>query len=102
MQRNRSMWEMCSSGKDFWSLVTVIRSEFPFLCTSFLNIYPICGSCNKAKSDIPSEFRLYRTGLEINVFGFGLADNAVVQYLNHNDLEKIKIVFGHIQFWNAR
>lgn len=72
------------------------KSEFPFLCTSFFNLYPICGSCNKAKSDNPSGFTLYHTGPLLNVFRFGLADNAVVQYLNDKDPEKIKITFSHV------
>lgn len=72
------------------------KSEYPFLCTSFFNLYPICSPCNKAKSDNPSDFTLYHSGSELNVFRFALPDNAVVQYLNHKDPEKIEIIFDHI------
>ncbi|WP_316828608.1 hypothetical protein [Pedobacter miscanthi] len=72
------------------------KSKYPFLCTSFFNLYPICGSCNKAKNDNHSDFSLYHEGPDLNLFHFSLPDNAVVEYLKNKNREAIVINFTHI------
>lgn len=73
------------------------KSRYPFLCTSFFNLYPVCASCNKAKSNNPSNFELYDIGPEFNVFRFSLKDDALIQYWADGDQEKLEVQFKHIQ-----
>lgn len=72
------------------------KSEYPFLCTSFYNLYPVCASCNKAKSDKSSDFFLYHTGPEFTLFRFALSNDSVVNYWVSKEIEKIELIFRHI------
>lgn len=73
------------------------KSKYPFLCTSFFNLYPVCAPCNKAKSDSPSNFDLYDLGPEFNIFRFSLKNNAVIDYWADPDQTKLEVQFNHIQ-----
>lgn len=72
------------------------KSEYPFLCTSFYNLYPVCGSCNKAKSDKASDFSLYHTGPQLTLFKFALSDTSVINYWANKNLANIELIFKHI------
>ena len=62
------------------------KSQYPFLCTSFYNLYPVCGNCNRAKSKLDIKFELYTDDpSKIDVFNFWIDDKTVLDYW----LEKI-------------
>ena len=66
------------------------KSKYPFLCTSFYNLYPVCGNCNRAKSSNPAFFELYTESADLNPFNFWIDDNSILDYWysnNHNDLK---------------
>lgn len=56
------------------------KSEYPFLCTSFYNLYPICGNCNLSKSKLESKFSLYTDTDYLNILSFGLKDESIAKY----------------------
>ncbi|MBB2143981.1 hypothetical protein GM921_00660 [Pedobacter sp. LMG 31464] len=72
------------------------KSKYPFLCTSFYNLYPVCGSCNKAKSNKSSDFFLYHTGPQFTLFKFALSNDSVINYWADKNPAHIKLVFNHI------
>ncbi|WP_348800434.1 hypothetical protein [Flavobacterium adhaerens] len=75
------------------------KSKYPFLCTSFYNLYPVCGNCNRAKSDKPINFELYTTEVnDVDVFKFWLDDQSILEYWldtvpNHS---KLKVHFESV------
>jgi hypothetical protein len=75
------------------------KSKYPFLCTSFYNLYPTCGNCNRAKSDDEIDFELYTNDPNnLDIFKFWLNDKSVIDYWfdsipNHS---KLKIHFEEI------
>jgi hypothetical protein len=73
------------------------KSKYPFLCTSFFNLYPVCAPCNKAKSNSQSNFDLYDLGPEFNVFRFSLKNSALVDYWADPDQTKLEVQFNHIE-----
>lgn len=73
------------------------KSKYPFLCTSFFNLYPVCGNCNKAKSDKDIKFELYIEKEVSNTFNFWLDDASLVKYWVSYNLEDIKINFDHFK-----
>ena len=65
------------------------KSKFPFLCTSFYNLYPVCANCNIVKSKKDSAFELYAETDDLEVFTFKLTDASVIAYetsKKHQDL----------------
>lgn len=71
------------------------KSLYPFLCTSFFNLYPTCSYCNKAKSKNPAEFQLYveESDQELDDFIFKLKDESVINYWNYKNPEVLEISF---------
>jgi hypothetical protein len=67
------------------------KSKYPFLATSFYNLYPICGNCNLAKSDAPSAFELYTDADNLDLLTFGMEDISVVKFLDSKDPNDLKI-----------
>jgi hypothetical protein len=59
------------------------KSQYPFLCTSFFNLYPVCGNCNRSKSDKPASFQLYTKGDELEVFNYWIDDLSIINYWNN-------------------
>lgn len=65
------------------------KSLYPFLCTSFFNLLPVCANCNRAKSDgvVPNwtdRFEFYvQQGQAINLspFTFRLRHSSLLSYL---------------------
>ena len=48
------------------------KSKYPFLATTFFNLYPSCSICNKAKSTNPIKFVLFEESKNLEVFRFVL------------------------------
>ena len=71
------------------------KSKYPFLCTSFFNLYPTCGCCNRLKGSKPLAFQLYTENIEdeVNPFYFHLDDESITNYLEDYDDEKLEIHF---------
>ncbi|MDB5141660.1 MAG: hypothetical protein JWQ66_373 [Mucilaginibacter sp.] len=67
------------------------QSQYPFLATSFYNLYPICGNCNLAKTNNPSGFELYTQGKDLDLLHFGLDDKSIARYWNSNDSADLEI-----------
>lgn len=70
------------------------KSEYPYLATSFFNLYPACATCNQTKSYRDPIFRLYVKPTdpikERNPFVFHLDKSSFVKYSmtgNSDDLE---------------
>lgn len=62
------------------------KSEFPFLCTSFFNLYPVCPNCNKWKLDRRAEFILYTENYqEQDPFLFTLDKGSIIKYMLFQD-----------------
>lgn len=78
------------------------KSKYPFLSTSFYNLYPVCGNCNRSKSSNPVSFELYTTDpKKIEVFNFWIDDESIIKYwisLEHKDLiVKFEQINGDIE-----
>ncbi|MFP9117697.1 hypothetical protein ACLI08_07910 [Flavobacterium sp. RNTU_13] len=57
------------------------KSKYPFLCTSFYNLYPVCGNCNRAKSDNHIDFEVYTTDPNnLDVFKFWIDEKTILDY----------------------
>lgn len=68
------------------------KSYYPFLCTSFFNLFPSCSSCNKHKSDDDSLFCLYTDDpKELDVLQFILLPDSVLEYQKSFDCNDLKI-----------
>jgi len=67
------------------------KSKYPFLATSFYNLYPICGNCNRAKGNKPSDFELYTETDNLDLLNFGIEDISVAKYWKKNDPSKLVI-----------
>lgn len=70
------------------------KSLYPYLCTSFYNLYPVCGNCNRAKSKSEINFELYtRTANKSDVFKFWIDDESVLDYWLSLKNEDLKVFF---------
>lgn len=69
------------------------KSEYPFLCISFFNLYPACMHCNQIKSDSRTyKFCLYTEDPnELDPFKFSIDDKSIIKYLLSNDFELLKV-----------
>jgi len=72
------------------------KSKFPFLCTSFYNLYPVCSNCNKAKSSNKVKFELYTKGTDLDVFNFWIDDSSIINYWISRNHRVLKVWFEHI------
>ncbi len=73
------------------------KSTYPFLSSSFYNLYPVCANCNKAKSNNPAAFELYADGEPLDVFRFSLNTTSVLDYWASGNIKDIKISFLHVE-----
>ncbi|MEZ0129231.1 hypothetical protein AB9T88_05390 [Flavobacterium sp. LBUM151] len=81
------------------------KSKYPFLSTSFYNLYPVCGNCNRAKSDNEINFELYTKDLnEVNQFKFWIDDKSILEYWLSLKSANLSVHFensnGDIVFFN--
>ncbi|MCX7549022.1 hypothetical protein OS188_13785 [Xanthomarina sp. F1114] len=67
------------------------KSKYPFLATSFFNLYPTCGNCNKAKSDKDALFELYTYSNQLDIFKFKIDDKSILNYWMNLDREELQI-----------
>ncbi len=69
------------------------KSKFPFLATTFFNLLPCCGNCNKSKSDNPIDFNLYTEDQNLDFFKFKLDRNSEQKYWASKNPNDLKISF---------
>ncbi len=69
------------------------KSKYPFLATSFFNLYPTCANCNLAKGVKEAKFKLYTSTDDLEEFLFKIDDKSIIEYWTKMELSKIKIEF---------
>lgn len=70
------------------------KSEFPFLCTSFFNLYPVCSNCNRWKLDRKAKFVLYTDDYnQLEPFNFYLEKGSLIKYMLYQNPDVLDIVF---------
>jgi hypothetical protein len=67
------------------------KSKYPYLSTSFYNLYPVCGNCNRVKSSKTSSFDLYSEDEQLEVFTFSIDKASSIECLSKQDSSLIKI-----------
>jgi hypothetical protein len=67
------------------------KSYYPFLATSFYNLYPVCTNCNQSKNDKSCDFILYCDDDNLDAFSFKLGDASVLGYWADRDQELLQI-----------
>lgn len=69
------------------------KANFPFLCTSFYNLYPICSSCNKSKKDKKLDFFEFYIGdeSERQFFEFKISEDSKAKFLSSFKKEDIEV-----------
>lgn len=72
------------------------KSKFPHLSTAFFNLYPVCGNCNKAKSDNGIGFALYTEIIPKDLFKFRIDDASIIRYWTSYNHEDLKIHFDGV------
>lgn len=81
------------------------KSKSPFLSTSYFNLYPTCGSCNRAKSYKNALFELYTEDAteDLEVFRFWIDDESITKYWIAHDCKELKVFFeskmGNIELY---
>lgn len=74
------------------------KSKYPYLATSFFNLYPACATCNQTKSTRDPIFELYVKPTdpveERNPFEFKLDKASFVKYSMSGDADDLEIKFG--------
>ncbi|MFD1604696.1 hypothetical protein ACFSJW_14895 [Flavobacterium artemisiae] len=81
------------------------KSKYPFLCTSFYNLYPVCGNCNGAKYNNTINFELYTEDLnDLDKFKFWIDEKSILNYwlsLKNTDLKvHFESIDGSFEFIN--
>ena len=69
------------------------KSKYPFLSTSFFNLYPTCANCNLAKGKEKALFELYTLDDDLDMFNFKIDDESIINYTLSPDINKLKIDF---------
>jgi hypothetical protein len=69
------------------------KSIYPYLATSFYNLYPCCGNCNRVKLDKKAIFQLYTESDSLDIFRFWIDDSDVLKYFASGKKADIKIWF---------
>ena len=89
------------SGKAFRSTYTIDhylpKSDYPYLATSFFNLYPACSTCNQMKSRKAPLFELYVKPTDPvtlrNPFVFRLDKHSFVKYSRTGQAEDLVVKF---------
>lgn len=68
------------------------KSHYPFLCTSFYNLVPVCARCNRVKNDSKPTFCLYTHDYrKLRPFKFGLDPQSVIKYMMTHQEQQLSI-----------
>ena len=69
------------------------KSKYPFLCTSYFNLYPTCANCNLAKGKESALFELYTSGHDLDIFKFWIDNKSIINYWINLNLKNLEIKF---------
>lgn len=69
------------------------KSKYPFLATSFFNLYPVCGNCNRAKSATPIAFEAYSNTTSLQPYYFFIDENSIINYWATGDKNELRVFF---------
>lgn len=91
-----------NAGKSYRATFTIDhywpKSKYPYLATSFFNLYPACATCNQTKSTRDPIFDLYVKPTdpveERNPFEFRLDKASFVKYSMSGEADDLEIEFG--------
>lgn len=73
-------------------------SKYPYFCTSFYNLHPTCGNCNRSKNAEETFFNLYtESENDLDVFEFKLSEESVVNYWIYLDIKDVTLNFTSIE-----
>ena len=71
------------------------KSKYPYLATSYFNLYPCCSTCNKFKGNRPPIFELYIKPsdpvVNRNPFAFHLDSRSFIDYSMSGDADDLMI-----------
>ncbi|MEN4759883.1 HNH endonuclease [Chryseobacterium sp. C39-AII1] len=71
------------------------KDKLPCFSTSFYNLYPVCGSCNRKKLNKEVLFDLYiDSNKNKSDFSFEIEKSSLANFLISNNSQDLKIVFG--------
>lgn len=74
------------------------KDKYPHLSIAFFNLYPVCASCNLAKSNKTIvDFRLYVDKILGSDFKFELDSKSKAKFLITRDSEDLKITFKNVK-----
>ncbi len=71
------------------------KSEYPFLATSFFNLYPSCSICNKAKSYNANPIVLFEESSDLDFFNFRVNPKSMQNFWSTKDRTDLKIELRH-------
>lgn len=68
------------------------KSKYPYLCTNFFNLQPVCSSCNRRKNDRDLNFSLYYEVHETDItpVHFALAPDDLISFRINNQCKGVK------------
>lgn len=69
------------------------KDKYPYLSIALFNLYPVCASCNLAKSNNLIDFKLYDNQTNINLFHFQLNKASKAKFLITRNINDLKIEF---------
>lgn len=69
------------------------KDKYPYLSITLFNLYPVCASCNLAKSNNLIDFKLYDNQTNINLFHFELDIPSKAKFLITRNINDLKIDF---------
>lgn len=73
-------------------------SKYPYLSTTFYNLYPSCSNCNRSKLAEKVHFYFYTEQADdIDVFEFSIPEEDVTQYQIDQDIKKVRVNFGSLK-----
>lgn len=72
------------------------KSQYPYLCTTFFNLVPSCGPCNRRKNDNKVSFCLYVDPLiRPQRFHFSIEKASVIKYLASHNPDDINLIISY-------
>jgi 5-methylcytosine-specific restriction endonuclease McrA len=72
------------------------KSKYPYLATSFFNLYPVCGSCNRAKSSKDINYEIYSETVVSDDFKFWIDDISIINFWITNNLNELEVNFENL------
>lgn len=78
------------------------KDKLPCFSTSFYNLYPVCGSCNRKKLNNDILFELYTNEKNISDFSFEIEITSLSKYLISGENSDLKILFNEKNSYESK